>query len=364
MINFRKYKKMTFIITVFSLIIFTFSIVTSIIISNYKNENQLNNLQNSNTKYFKFDTSNKISFAAILETLNKYNSSDIYLEYDPIPKYMENDTLFGKAIYYNHDLNNKFPILEGRNFSMDDINSNKKEILVGKQLKKEIVQENNERYFIIDNEKYKVIGILGDENKETGYDATFIINLKSMDYFSDNRATWKLNANKLKDTDNIINKLNKLAKDNNIGFQIIEKNNKANLLDIINKYSDFIYILKMIFGFGMLNLIIVVYYWMNKNIKDIGIRKAYGAKDLDIALYILKKYEISVIISLFIGVSLHFIFKTVLKSMFPKLLFDIYIENITFVTIIFMFIGLLVAIIPLVRAKKVQPISIMKGRLK
>jgi len=115
MINLRKYKSMTFIIMIFTLIIFTFSIVTSIFISKYKNENQLNVLQGNETKYFNFnisEISDEILNDEILNVLDEYNNLDIYLEYDPIPKYLDISTVFGKAIYYNYKLDNKLPIRE------------------------------------------------------------------------------------------------------------------------------------------------------------------------------------------------------------------------------------------------------------
>lgn len=367
MINLRKYKSMTFIIMIFTLIIFTFSIVTSIFISKYKNENQLNILQGNETKYFNFnipETSDKILNNEVLEVLDKYNDLDIYLEYDPIPKYLDITTLFGKAIYYNYKLDNKLPIMQGRNFTQDDMLSDEKKVLVGKQLQDEITEEEGERYFSLDNEKYKVIGILGNENNETGYDNTFIVNIKSMDFCSDNRAEWRLNTNKSSYSKDIIKELKSLASNKNAAFNEIEKGNKINILEIIKDLGDFTYILKMVFCFGMLNLIIIVYYWMNKNIKEIGIRKAYGATNFDIAVYILKKYELSVVFSMILGVSMHFIFKTILKGMFKNFSFDIYLENILLITIVFMFIGLIVSIIPLIKSRKVKPVNIMKGRLK
>ena len=384
MINIKKYKNMKFIILILSLIIFTFSIVTSIIITQYKNENSLNGLNNENTNYFKLNSAIQISFTDVLDVLDEYKESNIYLEFDPIPKPLEITTLFGKAIYYNYNLDNKLPILEGSNFSVDDMNSSEKQILVGKLLQSEIVEENGERYFIIDNEKYKVIGILGNEASETAYDNTFIINLKSMNYYSDSRAIWKLNldkkyqSNALKDLQNLASNKKQSAikvleqenkKTNDIkdiqAFELIDsETEQVNLLEIIKNNDDFLYILQMISCFGMLNLIIVVYYWMNSSIKDIGIRKAYGATNFEITVFIIKKYIISVFISVVLGISLHFLFKTILKSMFPKFSFDIYIYNVLTITAVFVLVGLLISIIPLIKARKVQPVNIMKGRLK
>ncbi|MNP41535.1 FtsX-like permease family protein [compost metagenome] len=120
----------------------------------------------------------------------------------------------------------------------------------------------------------------------------------------------------------------------------------------------------MIFGFGILNLIIIVYFWIDKSIKEIGVRKAYGATNLSIAKHILKRYEVSILVSVVIGLLLHFICKGILDTMFPMFSFDIYLGNIVIVTTVFMIIGLLATIVPLIKAKKVQPVIIMKGRLK
>lgn len=371
MINLKKFKNLIYLITIFSLIIFTFSLVTSIVITDYKNVNELNQLKNSKTKAFKFDdskkTSKQIEFKSLLQVLDKYKSSDIYLEFNPIPNYLANNTLFGKAIYYNYDLDNKIPILEGNNFTLQQINSNEKLILVGKNLKNNIITENNVDYFTIDDTKYKVIGILGTGGKKTSYDDIFLINMKSMDYYSDRRATWSLNVSGDEDLNSILTLYQEIGEKNDSHLELVKnstEDTKVNIHDIFSNYSDFMYIFITILGFGILNLIIVVYFWIDRSVKEIGIRKAYGATNFSIAKYILKKYEFSVIISVFLGVILHLIFKKILSVMFPKFSFEVYWGNIVIITLIFMFIGLLTAIVPLIKARKVQPVIIMKGRLK
>lgn len=366
MINFRKYKNLTYIITIFSLIIFAFSIITSIIITDYKNNNTLNALKTDETKYFKFAQSQKINSITLLQVLSNYKKSNIYLEYNPVPKYLDSDTLFGKAIYYNYNLSNNLPILEGKNFTLKQINSNEKLILVGKDLKKYIVTENGINYFTIDDDKYRVIGIMGNDSK-TGYDDTFFINMKSMNSLSDNRATWSLNVSNNEDLNNVMNEYKELGIKKSSPLEFTKSdavNNKITISYLLQTYPDFIYIFEVVFGFGILNLIVIVYFWIDKSIKEIGIRKAYGATNFDIAKLILKRYEASILISLIIGLTLHYILKRMLSEMFPSFSFEIYIQNVVIATISFMFIGLLVAIIPLVRARKVQPVIIMKGRLK
>ena len=64
------------------------------------------------------------------------------------------------------------------------------------------------------------------------------------------------------------------------------------------------------------------------------------------------------------GVSLHLLLKRLLIYMFHEFTFDVYYQSIIFITIIFMFIGLIAVLIPLFKAKKVKPINIMKGKLK
>lgn len=237
---------------------------------------------------------------------------------------------------------------------------------MGKNLKKYIVTENGIKYFTIDDDKYRVIGIIGN-NSKTGYDDTFLINMKSMNSLSDNRATWSLNVSNNEDLNNVMNSYKALGVKNSAPLQFVKSdavNNKITISYMLQNYPDFIYIFQVVFGFGILNLIIIVYFWIDKSIKEVGIRKAYGATNFDIAKLILKRYEASILISLVIGLTLHYIFKRTLSIMFPSFSFEIYIENVVIATMAFMFIGLLVAIIPLVRARKVQPVIIMKGRLK
>ena len=366
MINFRKYKNLAYIITIFSLIIFVFSIITSIIITDYKNNNALNSLKTNKTKYFKFEQSQKISFNSLLQVLSNYKKSNIYLEYNPVPKYLASDTLFGKAIYYNYNLSINLPILEGSNFTLKQINSSEKLILVGKNLKKYIITENGINYFTIDDENYRVIGIMGNDNK-TGYDDTFIINIKSMNGLSDNRATWSLDVSDKEALNNFMNQFKSLGVKNSAPLKFVKSDmvdNKITISYLFQNYPDFIYIFEVVFGFGILNLIIIVYFWIDKSIKEIGIRKAYGATNLDIGKLILIRYEASILVSLIFGLTLHYIFKRMLSIMFPSFSFEIYIENVVIATIVFMFIGLFVAIIPLVRSRKVRPVIIMKGKLR
>lgn len=365
MINLKWFKKMYFVIIMFTLIIFTFSITASIVIAKYKNENQLYGMQNKHTRYLKINTSNKLLIKDILNVLEEFKDANVYLEYDPISKYMRKTTIFGKGIYYNYEVDNKLPILEGKNFTLNDINSTDKKILVGKNLINEIIKEGDEQFFVIEDEKYKVVGILGDNNKETGYDNTFVINLNSTNMILDSTSICKLNVENKKDLQKIENKYTKLAELNGGKVDDSEENNeKLNLKEIIDDNKAFMDMAKIIFVFGILNTIVVVYYWMNKNIKDIGVRKAYGATDFKIVLYILKQYQIGILISSFLGVGAHIVFQAILKSMFPKFSFELYFVNIIIIIAIFSFIGLIVSVIPIVRAIKVQPVIIMKGKLK
>ena len=109
MISFKKYKKLTYIITTFTLIVFTFSIVLSILVLSYKNKEEVNNISNLTEKYFKFNDSNNVTFREVCEIVDNYNNSQIYLEYEPLPKYLNNDTIFGRGIYLKMVFKKVFP---------------------------------------------------------------------------------------------------------------------------------------------------------------------------------------------------------------------------------------------------------------
>ena len=364
MISFKKYKKLTYIITTFTLIVFTFSIVLSILVLSYKNKQEVNNISNLTEKYFKFNDSNNITFREVCEIVDNYNNSQIYLEYEPLPKYLNNDTIFGRGIYFKNCFQKSFPILEGRDFTKEEIENGEKVALVGVNFKDEVFEENNERFFTIGEEKFKVSGILGRSERQTGYDNTFLFNLKSSDEFSDTRSSWKINIENNEALKNILNEYKKLAVNKNTSFSLEDIKKDFNLKEALNEYKDFIDILFLVFIIGILNLIIAIYYWIKKSIKEMGVRKAYGASNGKIVIHILKQYLISICIALIMGVSLHLLLKRLLIYMFPEFTFDVYYQSIIFITIIFMFIGLIAVLIPLFKAKKVKPINIMKGKLK
>lgn len=368
--NLRKYKKMIFIIMIFSSIVFTFSIVSSILISDYKMSQELNYIENLNNRYITFTSiddskKGKIAISDVISILDKYSDSKVYIEYEPIPKYLTDTTLFGKGVYYNCDANNNFPILEGRNFTLDDITCKDKKILVGKNLKQQIVNKNNKDYFIIDREEFEVVGILGVEEKKSGYDDTFIINLRSTNEFLDTRAMLKLGVSNLTELEGILKEYKTFFENNNTYINITDENHRnPNLVDIFMKNADFANIFILVFAMGIMNLVIVMVYWMNKNIKEIGIRKAYGATNMQISLHILKQYELGIVFSVVIGTLMHFLSKPILSLIFPMYKFDLHYENIILSTLIFMLIGAIFVIIPLIKARKLQPVIIMKGSLK
>ncbi|WP_040214587.1 ABC transporter permease [Clostridium polynesiense] len=82
-----------------------------------------------------------------------------------------------KGTYYNYEIEKKYPLMEGRMFTAEEIKSKKKAALVGYNLKDRIINNTIK----IQGEAYEVVGILGDKKSNVLRDSIYI-NLNSMDF--------------------------------------------------------------------------------------------------------------------------------------------------------------------------------------
>lgn len=82
-----------------------------------------------------------------------------------------------KGVYYNYEIEKKYPLLEGRMFNIEEIKQKQKVALVGCNLKDKI----NNNTIKLQNEDYKVVGILGDRRSNALRDSIYI-NLNSQDF--------------------------------------------------------------------------------------------------------------------------------------------------------------------------------------
>lgn len=288
-----------------------------------------------------------------------YSSDDIYFE-----KIGLNPGAFsGKAIYFNSDKKVKPNMISGKYFDNKDCVSEDPLAIVGKDVLKTTKEIDGQRYFEYENVKYKVIGVMGYENRKSLCDLSFIVNLNG---YIKNTKSFTAQGNYLidslndkKETPNIfIDKLKKI--DKNINVKNLDSN--VGLLsnfihEGINVSIIFIVVIFLIF----INVFNITLQWIDSKKKSIGIKKALGGTNFKISLEIITEYQLLALISYIIGTLLYMaIIKLRLISIFNA---DLYLLS-SFITFIFSsVIAFLTSLFAIIRALKVSPCIIMKGGL-
>ncbi|MGL4848330.1 MAG: FtsX-like permease family protein [Clostridium sp.] len=344
--------KEKYIVVIFSLIIFAMSICITISKLELENIKNKNGLFLGDTINFNFEGEKIIKFKEVIEVAEKYN--DVYIEFNPVPVVRTIDTVFGKAIYHNYPIAKNNLDVQGSDLSIDEIVNGKNTILVGTKVKDSIYEKNGIEYFDVEGKPFEVSGIIG--NGTSAYDEMFIISMKALpEYESDSRGQWKIGASE-ETTKNIINDLEK--KYNTKVVEKAEIYEDDEIKDVVQPFMKILYTVGII---GVLNICIVGVIWLSELSVEISIRKALGAKNLDIIKFIILKNLKLSIVSMGLAVLIQMLLKNELNKMFSRFAFDINLEVIGLLTIVVLSISLILSVIPCVKAVRREASIGMKG---
>lgn len=195
----------------------------------------------------------------------------------------------------NYLINSGYEIKSGRNFSMNEIQSNAHVVIIGSELIKDIFVDGEDpldKVISIGNGKYKVIGVLKEKGSSFGSagDKICILPITSVrQYFSRPNMNFRISVlpNDSKLLDAAINEaqglfrvIRKLRSFEDNNFSIETSDNLANLLI---KNIRYVTIAATIIGIitlfgaaiGLMNIMLVS---VTERTREIGIRKAIGAK--------------------------------------------------------------------------------------
>lgn len=355
---YRYIRKSSFIILSMVSIIMFLNILIGSVQAATKSMIEVNNQLTSN--YIGLAFNDDINSSEMFDIIEKIKSIDnIVLKY-----YMQDgfsESITSEGIYFNGEFSTEYNLIEGRFFKKEDFYGKENLAVVGKDVLKYLIEENGEKYIIRGMEKYKVIGIIGNENRKSRYNNLVLYNLNSI---LDNTklldtTTWWLDSKKYSQNE-LKEKINQLSKENKIipTDQIITYPNPLKSAIKLSKNFIFSFILIIICIF--ITLIRATLLWLESIALEIGIRKSYGASNLNVFLEITKRY---IIISLL---------STLLSIIIQNLMYELnFVNFISFkvnyevlllslgVTI---FIGVVFIVITTYKLNKMQLNNLLRGK--
>jgi hypothetical protein len=198
-----------------------------------------------------------------------------------------------KGIYYNYDIDKKYPLREGRMFTIEEIMQKKKVALVGYNLKDEI--KNNT--IKIQNEDYEVVGILGEKNSNALKDSIFI-NLNAQD-FSLNRKAITIDVANEKASDLVMDISKTLNESKKVDINISEPFGKADPLKQALGDNKMNLIMALLVSICLISTVInISSYWIDKEKPIIGIKSLVGGTKKMMTVKFWIEYESVIALSL------------------------------------------------------------------
>lgn len=284
---------------------------------------------------------------------------DIYIEKNKL----EPGSYLGKAIYFNEKQKDIPHMVSGEYFKEENFISDEPVAVVGKDvLKYSAIEKNGERYFEYENIQYKIIGVMGYENRSSISDLEFIINLNA---YVLNPNSVISESNYLIDSKSDINIFESFIKGiNNLGLEINYEimpndNNKLDFNYFLENSSYIIIIFILMIFLVFINVFNITLQWIERKKKQIGIKKALGGTNAKIAFEIILEYQFLALISFVLGIVLYIVvIKSKVISIFNA---DIYLIATLMTYIFSSIIALMVSLLAIIKSLKIAPSIIMRG---
>lgn len=270
------------LILIFLIISILIIFIISYLIESYNMQYISQGFYSSNTIFFKTDSNNKLNI-------------------DTIKKDLKNGILF-KELDLNYDIRaiifskktNMPSMKEGRYFKEEDFENDNKLAVIGVDFNQDfIIQEDNKRFVMYQNEKYEIIGIMGYK-EVSKIDRACFITLN--DELLQSPGTFAIDSNNYKNVSNFYEKIQPFFED---CVQINKETNSVNRFFKVEGFNIFMFIiLIMLF---LLTTVSVSLYWVRKRKREIAVLRLLGYSDKRITKTILFRYLNLTHISVFIG---------------------------------------------------------------
>lgn len=261
-----------------------------------------------------------------------------------------------------------FKLLDGRSLAILDIDNASNVAVIGYSVANDIFDTAspiNEK-ILIGSTYYTVIGVLEEgSSSDSDYDSSILIPITTYANATNDSnisTIYFVSSEDKVNTSFLSNKINRslsgyISSDN---LEIVTKDSVSDTVSEIDEVTALLITLigaisLVVSGIGVMNIMIVS---VSERTREIGVRKAIGASDIDI----LKQFLIeAVLLTTFgglIGVFIGFIFNMVATSLNLSFVMNL---NVVCISLGFsILIGIIFGIIPAIRASKLKPIEALK----
>lgn len=262
-----------------------------------------------------------------------------------------------RRIYLKGKLKKVPPIIKGRFFNESDFDKGNKLIVIGKELQKNVEKKNgDDYYYYYNNDYYKVIGVMGDSKEESYYDTRIYINF---DYYikkNTKAIADDLTIDAAADTKKIFSSIVLQYKNDGVTVENLPPKYESPLSDKLKKnYKESISDMIKVIALLIINILLITSYWIKNRTKEIAIKRSMGAARMRISIEMIFELSLTSILSFVAGYAV-FLAVTYAADGYVHLYFAtmICVFFITFLS------GLISAVVPIIKAVKVQPVEMMR----
>lgn len=395
--NLKGHKLRVFITLLWIIMGITSSILVSSIGNGLKKEvtDSVNRVNPNKTRiYFESDDSNMVSMESFLNPFKLEDIEELSFidgverisssKDDFTMDYYYSDAYFNKKSTYvdiKEFKDEKIVPVYGRSFSYDD--DNRKVIIITLQNATDLFTKPKDAIgqgITISNNIYEVIGVIDensikndskDDSNNMYYDIDYLTSYMPskafndlMNEFSYPQEIYSLDLVVSKGYDinevsgNVINKLYELHPDINGSYNIEDPSEATkeleSMISTINKFVTLITAISMfVGGIGVMN---IMYVSVMERQREIGIRRAIGAKPLDILIQFLVEAIFITVLGGIIGIIVGFIVVNYSSSYLPfKAIPNI--NSLLFASLTTVVTGIIFGIVPAIKASKLDPIK-------
>jgi ABC-type transport system, involved in lipoprotein release, permease component len=282
------------------------------------------------------------------------SNNDVYLDRLKMSKAFS-------AIFFNGVTEWSYPFYDGRYFTKADMDLGSKVVLIGKKLHQYTEQENNKTFLTIEGMKYEVIGTIGMKGRETSWDNTLIMPLTSIPESTKSKIEKSsiemilYNDQVLPINDFKLIKESIMNYDHNALVEVGEfQSGSPNiLLKLITQKDTLVIFSILLYIVALINSLNISSLWITNRTYEIGVRKAFGHSNRNIAVMLF--LEMMTIISFCSLIAL--LIQIIIGKISSLISYPLTIDNGITAVCFTLITSIAASIIPIIKSLKIQPIE-------